>query len=61
LPRRETENLRALATGASNLEVASSLFISPATVKTHLVRVYQELGVDNRTAAVAEARARKLV
>ncbi|AGP31932.1 response regulator [Corynebacterium terpenotabidum] len=61
LSRRETEILRTLATGASNREVASSLFISPATVKTHLVHIYQKLGVDNRTAAVAEAQARKLI
>lgn len=61
LSRREAEILRALATGAANREVASSLFISPATVKTHLVHIYQKLGVDNRTAAVAEARARKLI
>lgn len=51
----------ALATGASNREVASSLFISPATVKTHLIHIYRKLGVDNRTAAVTEAQVRKLI
>lgn len=61
LSRRETEILRALATGASNREVASSLFISPATVKTHLIHIYRKLGVDNRTAAVTEAQVRKLI
>lgn len=61
LSRRETEILRSLATGASNQEVAATLFISPATVKTHLVHIYQKLGVDNRTAAVVEATARRLI
>ncbi|HIW92665.1 MAG TPA: response regulator transcription factor [Candidatus Corynebacterium avicola] len=61
LSRRETEILRSLATGASNQEVAAALFISPATVKTHLVHIYQKLGVDNRTAAVVEATARRLI
>ena len=61
LSRRETEILRALATGASNQDVAAELFISPATVKTHLVHIYQKLGVDNRTAAVVEATARRLI
>ncbi|WP_433369809.1 LuxR C-terminal-related transcriptional regulator [Streptosporangium sp. CA-115845] len=42
--------LRAFGTG--DREVARRLFITEATVKTHLVRVYGELGVDPRTAAV---------
>lgn len=61
LSRRETEIVAGLATGASNSELASRFFISPATVKTHLIHIYQKLGVENRTAAVAEARHRRLI
>ncbi|GAB3943376.1 response regulator [Corynebacterium tapiri] len=61
LSGREIEILQALASGASNRELAKQLFISEATVKTHLIHVYQKLGVDNRTAAVSEARRRKLI
>ncbi|MDV5999525.1 response regulator transcription factor [Kocuria rhizophila] len=56
LSPREIEILRGLATGASNRALAKSLFISEATVKTHLVHIYEKLGVDNRTAAVSRAR-----
>ena len=55
LSRRETEILRALATGASNQDVAAELFISPATVKTHLGHVYEKLGVTDRASAVRTA------
>lgn len=61
LSRREIDILHGLATGATNQELAASLFISTATVKTHLVHIYQKLGVDNRTAAVNEAQARRLI
>lgn len=61
LSQRELEILRALATGAGNKQLAKQLFISEATVKTHLIHIYQKLGVDNRTAAVSTARARKLI
>lgn len=61
LSAREIEILQALATGASNKALAQQLFISEATVKTHLIHVYQKLGVDNRTAAVTAARERKLI
>lgn len=56
LSPREIDILRGLATGASNRALAKSLFISEATVKTHLVHIYDKLGVDNRTAAVSRAR-----
>ena len=56
LSAREIDILRGLATGASNRALAKSLFISEATVKTHLVHIYDKLGVDNRTAAVSRAR-----
>ncbi|WP_262848866.1 LuxR C-terminal-related transcriptional regulator [Mumia quercus] len=42
--------------GLSNREVARALFISEATVKSHLVHVFGKLGVESRTAAVAVAR-----
>ena len=55
LSGRELEILEALATGKSNKELAQRLFISEATVKTHLIHIYQKLGVDTRTAAVTVA------
>lgn len=61
LSPREIEILRALATGAGNRELAKRLFISEATVKTHLVHIYQKLGVENRTAAITAARERRLI
>lgn len=53
LSDRERDVLREVARGASNREVARTLFISEATVKTHLARAFAKLGVDSRTAAVA--------
>ena len=61
LSAREIELLRAVQTGASNKEIAQQLFISQATVKTHLIHIYSKLGVDNRTAAVEEARQRRII
>lgn len=61
LSAREIELLRALQTGASNREIAKQLFISQATVKTHLIHIYTKLGVDNRTAAVEQARQRRII
>jgi len=61
LSRRELEVLGLVAQGASNDDVARALFLSRATVKSHLVHVYEKLGVDSRTAAVAEARRRGLL
>ncbi|MGO1166739.1 MAG: response regulator [Janibacter sp.] len=56
LSAREVEILAAVATGLGNREIARSLFISEATVKTHLVHAFTKLDVDSRTAAVARAR-----
>lgn len=61
LSAREIEILKALETGATNKQLAANLFISEATVKTHLVHIYSKLGVDNRTAAITEARQQKLI
>ncbi|MGN0100605.1 MAG: response regulator [Dietzia sp.] len=56
LTDRETEVLRAVAGGATNRQAAASLNVSEATVKTHLVHIFDKLGVTTRTAAVARAR-----
>lgn len=61
LSERETEVLRLVAEGRSNRDAARALFVSEATVKTHLAHVYGKLGVQSRTAAVALARELGLV
>ena len=61
LTPRELEVLAAVARGLSNREVARELFLSEATVKSHLVQVFDRLGVRSRTAAVAQARARGMI
>ena len=61
LSPREREVLAAVARGLSNPEVGAELFITEATVKTHLLRAYGKLGVDSRTAAVTEALRRGLL
>jgi DNA-binding CsgD family transcriptional regulator len=61
LSRREWEILGLLEDGLSNAGIASALWISPATVRTHLENVYAKLGVRSRTAAVARARNPKRV
>jgi DNA-binding NarL/FixJ family response regulator len=55
LSKREVEVLELVARGATNREAAARLFISEATVKTHLLHIYAKLGVNDRAAAVAEA------
>lgn len=55
LTARELQVLQLVAAGRSNHEAAAELFISEATVKTHLLNVYAKLGVGDRAAAVAEA------
>ncbi|GHG99219.1 response regulator [Streptomyces lanatus] len=61
LTSREREVVRLMADGHSNRSIAGSLYLSEATVKTHLVRIYRKLGVDNRAAAVSEAVRRGLL
>jgi DNA-binding NarL/FixJ family response regulator len=56
LSEREVEVLRLVAAGRSNKDAARELFISEATVKTHLYHAFGKLGVESRTAAVAAAR-----
>jgi ATP/maltotriose-dependent transcriptional regulator MalT len=52
LSGREVEVLTLVAQGASNKAVAKQLWISKATVKTHLIHIFGKLGVSDRTAAV---------
>ena len=61
LTGREIEVLRQLETGASNREIAKALFVTEATVKSHLVHLFDKLGVDSRSRAVAVARERGLL
>lgn len=61
LTDREHEVLRLLDTGASNPQIAKALFVTEATVKTHLVHIFAKLGVDSRSRAVAVARERGLL
>jgi DNA-binding NarL/FixJ family response regulator len=61
LTPREIQLLERLATGLSNRAIAKEMFISEATVKTHLVHIYGKLGVDNRTAAIAVATERRII
>jgi DNA-binding NarL/FixJ family response regulator len=58
LTRREVEVLRRVASGLSNPDIGRELFISEATVKSHLTRIFEKLGVTDRTAAVTVAIAR---
>ncbi|WP_329441348.1 response regulator transcription factor [Streptomyces sp. NBC_01426] len=61
LTKRELEVLQLVADGLSNQQISKRLFLSQATVKSHLVHVYAKLGVDSRTAAVATAATRRLI
>jgi DNA-binding NarL/FixJ family response regulator len=61
LSQREREVLELVAAGTTNREAAARLFISEATVKSHLLNIYAKLGVGDRAAAVAEAFHRGLL
>jgi DNA-binding NarL/FixJ family response regulator len=61
LSQRELEVLGLVARGSTNREAATRLFISEATVKTHLLHIYAKLGVNDRAAAVAAAFERGLL
>ena len=56
LTPRELEVLKLVAAGSSNREIGVELMLSEATVKSHLVHIYDKLGVRSRTSAVAAAR-----
>ncbi|RBQ17402.1 DNA-binding response regulator [Spongiactinospora rosea] len=61
LSPREMQVLRLVAGGATNREAAARLFISEASIKTHLLHVYAKLDVRDRASAVAEAYRRGLL
>ena len=61
LSQRELEVLELVAAGNTNREAAARLFLSEATVKTHLMNIYAKLGVSDRAAAVGEAFNRGLL
>lgn len=56
LTPRELEVLKLVAGGSSNRDIGRRLLLSEATVKSHLVHIYDKLGVRSRTSAVAIAR-----
>lgn len=58
---RELELLVFISKGYTNQEIADSIFISTNTVKTHLKKLFVKLGASNRTQAVAEAKALKII
>ena len=55
LSRRELDVLELVAIGNSNADIGRALFVSEATVKTHLLRIFSKLEVSDRTAAVTTA------
>lgn len=61
LSAREREVLKMIAEGGSIPMIAKQLFLAPSTVKTHVQRLYEKLGVGDRAAAVAEAMRRGLL
>ncbi|GAB3854520.1 response regulator transcription factor [Nocardioides maradonensis] len=58
---REVEVLELLSRGLGNKEMARELFVSEATVKSHLSHIYTKLGVDTRAGAVAAAIERRII
>jgi DNA-binding NarL/FixJ family response regulator len=61
LTPREADVLRCIARGLSNPDTGRELFISEATVKSHVTRIFEKLGVNDRTAAVTVAMARGIL
>jgi DNA-binding CsgD family transcriptional regulator/ArsR family metal-binding transcriptional regulator len=61
LTARELEVLRLMTQGATNLEISSHLQISPHTVKSHVIHIFNKLGVDDRTQAAVWAARHHLV
>ncbi len=56
LTPRELEVLQLLAAGQANKDIARALGVSPNTVKTHLAKLFEKLGANSRTAAIARGR-----
>jgi len=61
LTQRELEVVRLIAEGLSVPSISKHLHLSPATVRTHIQKLYEKLGVSDRGAAVAEAMRRRLL
>ena len=61
LTERETDVLRQIVRGQSNKEIAAALFVSEATVKTHINNLLGKLGVSDRTQAATMALQRGIV
>ena len=61
LSDREREVLEVLATGASNKEIAKTLYISISTVKSHIINIYSKLQVANRIEAVEKGRDKGII
>ena len=61
LSARERQVLQLIAAGESVPTIAKELFLAPSTIKTHVQRLYEKLGVADRAAAVAEAMRRGLL
>jgi DNA-binding NarL/FixJ family response regulator len=61
LSSREIEVLELVARGTSNKEIAKRLWVSETTVKSHMLHIFDKLGVTDRTAAVTEALKRRII
>ena len=61
LTDRELEVLRLVAQGATNMEISDTLYISPHTVKAHVVHIFNKLGVNDRTHAAVWATRHKII
>ncbi len=61
LSSREVQVLELIAKSAANKTIANELFIGESTVKTHIIHIFNKLGVKGRTEAVAEAARRGII
>lgn len=61
LTEREMQVMRLIAAGKSVPQMASALFLAPTTIKSHVQRIYEKLGVSDRGSAVAAAMRRRLI
>ncbi|MNY37884.1 Transcriptional regulatory protein LiaR [compost metagenome] len=61
LSKREMEVLELIAQGCSNQEIASQLFVSLPTIKTHSSKLFEKLDVNRRTQAVEKAKRLRLI
>ncbi len=61
LSAREVQVLQLIAKSSANKEIANELFIGESTVKTHIIHIFNKLGVKGRTEAVAEGARRGII